>query len=134
MKTLIVDDSATARAVLEKMLEPYGACDNAYDGRQGLEAFRHALESNEPYDLVCLDILMPEMNGQEVLKEIRALEVSRGIWGGRGAKVIMTTMVDDSEHVIEALIEDIEAYLVKPIRKKELLNTLQSLGLITPKL
>ncbi|MEW5725324.1 MAG: response regulator [Thermodesulfobacteriota bacterium] len=129
MKSLVVDDSDSARVVLENLLAPYGPCDQAADGRTGVEMFRRALDSGQPYDLVCLDIVMPEMDGQTALKEIRACEAARGLWAGREVKVLMTTVVDDPDQVLEALTEGIEAYLVKPLGREKFIKALEELGL-----
>ena len=79
MKTLIVEDEFTSRRLLQKILAAYGECDIAIHGKEALEAFRLARDEREPYDLICLDIMMPEMDGQETLKMIRKTEEEMGI-------------------------------------------------------
>lgn len=130
MKALIVEDDFTSRKVLLKFLEPYGECDIAVDGKEALEAFIDASEAGEPYDLVFLDIMMPEMDGHGVLKSIRAHESSKGIEGRDVAKVIMTTALDDSSNVLEAFKSGCEAYVVKPIDKETLYHEMKKLGII----
>ena len=49
------------------------------NGKEAVEAVRNALETVEPYNLICLDIMMPEMDGQQALREIRDMEEARGI-------------------------------------------------------
>lgn len=130
MKILIVEDDIISQKVLKKFLSPYGTCDIAVDGDEGIKAFEKAWEEQAPYDLICLDIMMPEKNGQEVLKELRMIEESRGVNGLDGVKIIMTTALGDPENIKKAFREQCEAYLVKPIDKNKLLNTLAQLGLI----
>jgi two-component system chemotaxis response regulator CheY len=130
MKILIVDDDFTSRKLLLKILSDYGACDVAANGKEAIDAFNAALNEWEAYDLVCLDIMMPEMDGHEVLKEIRSIEKSKNIHGLDGAKVIMTTALDDSDNVKSAFREQCEAYLVKPIEKDKLVATLNEFKFI----
>ena len=129
MRFLVVEDAPIARKLLSIHLSDLGDCDVACDGKEGVKAFRAALEAGRPYDLICLDIIMPEMDGYRVLQEVRAVEESVGILGLDGVKVIMTTALDDSTNVLGAFGEGCEAYLVKPIRKDQLIVEMQKLGL-----
>lgn len=131
MRILIVEDEASSRHILNSYLNPYGECDNAGDGTEAVDAVKRSLESNSPYDLITLDIKLPNMNGMEVLNEIRRLEDEKGIPLGDGAKVIMTTALDDHKKVMEAFRNQCEVYLVKPIDKQKLIEHLQQLGLIS---
>ena len=118
MKCLIVEDEFTSRKLLQVYLSDYGNCFVAVNGHEAVEAFREALEENEPYDLICLDIMMPEMDGHETLKAIRRIESEHGIAGLDGVKVIMTTALEDSKDVMGAFKSGCEAYLVKPVEKE----------------
>ena len=129
MKTLIVEDDFTSRLLLQEFLRECGASHVAVNGREAVEAFLTAQDAGEPYDLVCLDIMMPEMDGQETLKRLRAAESESGIPAGDGAKVIMTTALGDGENVMAAFREQCDAYLVKPIDKAKLLDELHRLRL-----
>ena len=127
MKTLIVDDDRLCRELIQNVLSPYGRCDLAFDGREAAQAFRIALEDNEPYDLVCLDIMMPEADGHQTLEAIRELEHEHGIQGVAGVKVIMTTALTNPKHCIRAFKEGCEAYLPKPINHEHLLAQIEKL-------
>jgi two-component system chemotaxis response regulator CheY len=130
MKSLVVEDDFTSSLLLQEILKKYGPCLTAQDGQKALEAVRTASESGMPFDLICLDIMMPEMDGQEALQQIRALEEARGILASSGAKVIMTTALSDPKNVVEAFSGLADAYLVKPIDKARLLDELRKLKLI----
>lgn len=130
MKSLIVDDDFFSRRILQTMLAGYGECHVAVDGKEALFAFKQALAEETPYDVICLDIMMPEMSGQEVLKKIREIEASKNIVGNGSAKIIMTTALDDKENIKTAFREQCESYLIKPISKTKLINTLTEFGLI----
>jgi two-component system, chemotaxis family, chemotaxis protein CheY len=130
LKTLIVEDDFTSRLLFQEFLKNYGPSHIAVNGREAIEAVCRALEAGEPYDLICLDIMMPEMDGQEALKQIRKQEESRGILPPDGVKVVMTTALDDIKNVLAAYHGLCDAYLTKPIRKEDLLNELRKLKLI----
>ena len=70
-KVLIVEDEFTSRKILEDILSPYGQCDMVVDGNDAIKIFKLALKENDPYNLICMDIMMPKMDGQQALKEIR---------------------------------------------------------------
>jgi two-component system, chemotaxis family, chemotaxis protein CheY len=129
MRVLIAEDDSTSRRLLQKLLSPHGSCDVAVDGAEALLAFRQAWYEGSPYDLVCLDIMMPHMDGQEVLKAIRAFEEEIGVYGLRGVKVVMTTALDEFDDIMKAFAGQCEGYLIKPIEKALLLKEIKKLGL-----
>lgn len=130
MKSLVVEDDFTSRLFLSEMLRSFGETHVAVNGREAVEEFSASLEAGTPYDLVCLDIMMPELDGQDTLRQIRALEEERGILVGRGTKVIMVSALGDSGNVLTAFREMCDGYLVKPISKDKLHRQLQSLELM----
>jgi len=128
MKILVAEDEYIGRALLVEMLSPFGTCDIAENGIEALEMVKNSFES-KPYDLVCLDIMMPELDGQMVLQQIRELEAQRHI--ENSIKVIMTTALDDSGNIMRAFTQGAcEGYLTKPIDKVKLIEQIQELGLI----
>lgn len=74
MRILIAEDDLASRKVLYKFLSNYGECDITIDGMEALEAFMLAWDEGKPYDLICLDIMMPELDGVKTLKTIRDIE------------------------------------------------------------
>ena len=131
MRILIVEDDMTSRLLLRKMLEAYGTCDVAVNGKEAVEAFRQGLESAEPYALVCLDIMMPEMDGQAALRAIRGQEEAKALPPSRAAKIVMTTALRDLDNVTNAYRELCDGYLVKPILRDKLVGLLKELDLLT---
>ena len=130
MKTLIAEDDFVSRLLLQELLKTYGPVHTAFNGKEALEAVQLAYQSGEPYELICLDIMMPEMDGQQALKEIRALEEEKGILLSRWCKIMMTTALADKQNVLEAVRGKCDAFLVKPIQKAKLLEELRRLNLI----
>ena len=130
MRALVVEDDFRSRKLLQRLLAPYGECDISVNGKEALKAFRLAVGDDQRYDLVCLDIMMPEMDGHTVLEEIRKMEKADGILGLDGVKIIMTTALSDAKSIMRAFKSQCEAYLIKPIDKEKLLKQLQTLGLL----
>ena len=130
MKCLIVEDDFTARKLLQVYLREHADCDVAVNGKEAVEAVRDALDKEQPYDLLCLDISMPEMDGQEALKAIRKIEKEHGIVGLSGVKVIMTTAFGDKKNIMTAFNSGCESYLIKPINREKLFVEIEKLGLL----
>jgi two-component system chemotaxis response regulator CheY len=128
MKTLIAEDDFVSSNLLHGILLPYGRCTIATNGVEALHAFVTALEEEKPYNLICLDIQMPEMDGQETLRQIRSVEERRGIPAKERARVIMITAAGDLQNVKEAWKSQCEAYLVKPIEKQRLLDRIAEMN------
>ena len=130
MRTLIVEDDFTSRLFLQTILSLYGECHIAINGREAIEAYTKAGEEGRAYDLICLDIMMPEMDGQEALRKIREAEKAKGVDEGKGVKIIMVTALSDPRNVMKAHYQVCNAYLIKPIDKGKLLEHLRGFGLI----
>ena len=79
MRVLIVEDDLVGSRLMKKFLEADWFCHLAFDGKEAIEAFEAALKEEKPYDLLCLDIMMPEVSGIDVLKTVRRLEEKSGI-------------------------------------------------------
>lgn len=122
MKALVVDDDLTTRLVLQEILSRYAEVHSCVDGSEAVQAYTRALDHGSPYDLVCLDLFMPIMNGLEALKLIREEEERHGRPRQRGAKVIITSAAGDDESIGTAFQQLCDAYVVKPIDGEELLD------------
>ncbi|MBD3347309.1 MAG: response regulator [Chitinivibrionales bacterium] len=129
MKTLIVEDDFTSRLLIQEILRNYGQSHVAINGKEAVEAVQRALTEKEPYDLICLDIMMPEMDGHEALKKIRAAEESRGIASSDGAKIVMTTALGDIKNVSAAYNSLCDGYLTKPFDTTKMIEALKKLDL-----
>jgi two-component system chemotaxis response regulator CheY len=132
MKTLIVEDDPTSRLLLYTILRGYGECEQAADGREALAAILQAEKINKPFHLVCLDIMMPDIDGKEVLDTLRGLERASGRLPETWSKVVMTTAKDDVSTVNTSFYNLCDRYLIKPIDKAKLLSCLRELKLLTP--
>lgn len=131
MRALIVEDDFASREILQKILSTYGECRTARNGQEAIDAYRQAWDKSQPYDLICMDIMMPGLDGQEALRRIRQIEKELGIGSDQESKVIMVSALDDSQEVIDALYKgSASAYFVKPIQIDAFIQELKVLGLI----
>ena len=130
MRTLIVEDDFTSRLLLQTFLSRYGECHVAINGKEAVEAFRESQKTGTKYDLICMDIMMAEMDGQTAVREIRALEEAKGTLSTSGSKIIMVTALDDVKNVVKSFKMLCDAYLFKPVDTAQLLGHLKTLALI----
>lgn len=131
MKILVAEDDFTIRYVLQKMFNEFGECHPAANGREAVDLFKKAAEEGEAFDLVCLDIMMPELTGQEVLKKIREYEESRGLIRFKDrSKVLMITALNDYDNIKGSFRNFADGYLVKPVKKQVVLDELKKLELL----
>ena len=130
MKILLAEDDYVTRKAMDSFLSKYGECDVTVDGMEAVDAFMLALEEEEPYDLVCLDIMMPVMDGYQALMGIRNLEKERQIPADQAVKVIMTTALNDEKNVKMAFELGCTVYSGKPIDQARFEQALKKLGLI----
>jgi len=128
MKILIAEDDFASRKFLFKFLSQYGECDMTIDGEETIEAFSLAHDEGMPYDLICLDIMMPKMDGIKVLRNIREIEDEKGIDERERVKIIMTTALNDVKNVFDSFETGCQAYASKPIDTQKLVEVMKKLG------
>nr|WP_228354393.1 response regulator [Variimorphobacter saccharofermentans] len=118
---------------LQKYLSQYGECDIVVDGLEALDAYMISLKDEKPYDLICLDIMMPKVDGVKVLKNIRDMEIQKNIAADKRAKIIMTTALAETQFVQQAFEYGCNAYAAKPIDIEKLEEVLKKLDLVKDK-
>jgi len=116
---LLVDDSPTIRIVMQHLLGQYGfECDQAATGSAAIQQFVEQLKEPEPYELVCLDVGLPDVDGMSVLTQIRRLE--KEAVGRRTVHIVVLT-ADDSEQTVRSMLSDgADAYYLKPFDRAAL--------------
>ncbi|OGU18471.1 MAG: hypothetical protein A2076_12550 [Geobacteraceae bacterium GWC2_53_11] len=130
MRCLVVDDDEVGRELLILNLQGIASCDYAVNGREALEKYAASLDA-EPYDLILLDIVMPEMDGNEAAKTIRRMELERGITPDKGVNIIVLSSLNTPQDIIKSYVSaQSAAHLVKPLNAEKLKKTLRQLGLI----
>lgn len=130
MRILIAEDDFACRKFMLRFLSKYGECDITVDGIEAVDAFTMALEGKERYDLICLDIMMPVLDGYQALMQIRQKEEEFRIPPDKRAKIIMTTALNERRHVSKAFELGCTAYAGKPINQKKFVNVMKKLELI----
>ena len=130
MRILVVEDDYISRRLLCRYLEPYGCCEEAINGYEAVDSIRRAIAADQHFDLICLDIMMPGMDGQQALVLLRQMEAENNMPLGRGAKVVMTSAMEDNQYIMEAMNASADGYVVKPIEKRSFIETLKETGLL----
>ncbi|WP_283408278.1 response regulator [Anoxynatronum buryatiense] len=128
MKILIAEDDLGSRKFMQQFLKAYGECDMTVDGIETVDAFLLAWDEGEPYDLLCLDIMMPKLDGLKTLKIIRDLENDKHIPAEERVKIVMTTALNEQQTVYDAFDLGCEAFAAKPINQEKLREVLHNLG------
>lgn len=128
MRILIAEDDRVSRKFLFKFLSQYGECDIVVDGMEALDAILLSASDNATYDLICLDIMMPKVDGVQVLKAVRDLEIKNGIAPEKKSRIIMTTALAETQYVQKAFEIGCDAYAAKPIDIDKLAGVLKEMG------
>lgn len=130
LRILVVEDDFISRNLLVRMVQRFGSVDSAVNGLEAVQAVKAAHEAKHSYDLVFLDIMMPGMDGQTALTEIRSYEESNGVLAPDGAKVIMLTALGDAANVIQAFRGQCEGYVTKPYTLATIETQMKALGML----
>lgn len=132
MRSLIIEDDPTSRLFLQRFLEKYGEVVVAGDGQAGLYSFYEGLEHDKPFELVCLDLSMPNMDGMKALSLMRQAEDQRGISGDIGAKIVVVTSTTESKTILQSFRAGCAAFISKPFDVVKFKKQLRDFGLLKP--
>ncbi len=128
---LIVDDDELSCKILADVFSEFADCDTAANGRAGYELFVKAIIDGRPYDLICSDIIMPEMNGHEMVFQIRAREESLPITGYIRTRIFMISASGSPDDMTQAILDnDCDDYIVKPFHRDKLKSLLHKYELL----
>ena len=132
---LVVDDDFASRKVLNHYLSKYMDCYVAKDGVEAIQAFTESHSGHSPrFDLIALDILMPNIDGLQACKAIRQMERSKNLdTFGDETKIFIVSSLSDEKTIHKAVYEcQADTYLVKPINFEDLQRQLVRFRLIDP--
>jgi two-component system, chemotaxis family, chemotaxis protein CheY len=127
MKILIVDDDPASLKVLSLFMRPYGKVEISAYAKDALAVADHAFIEKSPFDLYMIDIMMPEINGHELLNEIRGMEKHYAV--NPPGKILMVSALSDTENIMKAFSAKCDAYIIKPVRMEKLEDELSKIGI-----
>jgi two-component system chemotaxis response regulator CheY len=130
MKMLILEDDFFHRKLMTRLLRQYGECVAVPTGPEAVSAFEQSIDEHSPFSVAFLDIMVPGMDGQKVLRALRDVEVNRNVPPEQRVKIVMVTALSDKQNITTAYQESCDAYLIKPYDEAKLIGTLQKLGVI----
>ena len=117
LRFLVIEDDPTVAGLLGYILRQHGDCELRETGESGTAAFREAWERDAPFDLIILDLFLPDLHGDAILKEIRAFESERGLLDARSRSIVLiNTASTDLNQMRQSLEQEPDGYLIKPIR------------------
>ncbi len=129
MKILVVDDEIISRKKMMQIVSKFGSCEGVENGKAALSVLQTSLETWKPYDLITLDVSMPDIDGTEILTTIRALEEERGLDEDERAKILMVTSHSDTE-TVKACLGKCNGYVIKPFNKEMMVDKMKKIGLL----
>ncbi len=127
MKCLIVEDNRQDSQLLSRMLMTYGNSDFAENGGDAFEIFKQAHAAEEPYDVIFLDIMMPGMDGNEVLRRIREWE-KNNLGNGIPVQIVMASSKSDTDTIISSYDDGCQHFFMKPYDKNDLFLLMEKMG------
>jgi two-component system, chemotaxis family, chemotaxis protein CheY len=129
MRILVVDDELVSRKKMEIIMRTFGECAAVDNGKAALKAFGDAIVKGAPFDLITLDVSMPEVDGTEVLYEIRKIEKKSNLPRKKWSKIIMVTAQMDKETVMLCIQVGCDSYITKPFDRAVIAKKLAELGM-----
>lgn len=129
MKVLVVDDEIVSQKKMLKIMEEFGECVSVASGQEAIDTFRQAWETGLPFELIFLDISMPDISGIDVLNKIRAIEKKKALTGANIVKVIMVTAHSHQDVVVGSMKAGCNNYIVKPFDRSKVVQKMKSIGL-----
>lgn len=134
MKILVAEDDFASRNFLQFLLRKYGDVDIAVNGMEALDVFGEALREGEPYEIIFMDIMMPEKDGLEAASDIREMERAHKVAPANEVKIIMATALSDVKTVFKAYNKsEATDYIVKPFTVEVVTAKLVEMGIINDK-
>ena len=128
MDILIVDDEIVSRTKMQTILKSFGDCTAVDNGQGAIDVFNKELSQGNAFDLITLDINMPDMGGEEVLIAIREIEKNNNIPNDKLVKILMVTSESDKEKVIACHSAGCDDYIIKPFNIETIQQKIEQFG------
>lgn len=130
MRILVAEDDRVSRKFMGEFMSAYGEVDVAVDGMEALDLYMDAIKKKKPYDLGCIDIMMPRVDGLKFVKVVRTLEAQHAEAGEHRLRIIMMTALADADYVDRAFKLGCDAYASKPVDTERVVEVMKNLGLL----
>jgi len=130
IKTLIVEDVIIIQRLLKHILGDRAECITETNGQSAVKRFSNEYFNGVPFNLVCLDFFLPEMNGLDILSYIRSFEDEIKLKKEERTKIMMVTSVSTPKTIKQAREMGCDAYIIKPFSIDDVQNELVRLGLV----
>ena len=128
MKILVVDDEIVSRKKMMRITTDFGSCEGVQNGKAALSVIKTSLEEWQLYDLITLDVSMPDISGVEVLNTIRKMEEAKRLDEEEQAKILMVSSISDMK-TVKACMGKCNGYMIKPFNKELVVDKLKKIGL-----
>ena len=128
MNILVVEYNPDSRKKMELIVSELGNYNIVDSGSAALDAFDNAWKDGFTFDVIFLDLSTPDMDGIDVLKNIRFLEKVRKLSKDAQAKILMMASNSDRETVVACLESGCDNYIIKPVDKELVTDKLKHLG------
>ncbi len=132
MRILIAEDDKDTSLLISQYLHQLGECEIVPNGDEAVKAYQKSFREEEPFELICLDIMMPRMSGHETLRKIREIENGEIKNHEQFTKVLMISALSDGDTILQSFLELCDGYLVKPITREDIYEKLTDIGLFEP--
>lgn len=129
MRFLIIDDETISRLTLERMLGNYGTCQSAGTGKAALTAFADALRKNEPFDVITIDLQLPDINGLQLMLKMQELERRIEDESFKPAIKLIISAHSKKELIISCVQRGCDGYIIKPFNRDTILGKIRKCGL-----
>lgn len=129
MRVLIVDDNKINRRFLESLLNKHADCYMDVNGKDAINTFEKSLEDKKYFDVILMDVMMPEVDGLQALNIIRDIERKMNIPKEDAVKVVVISALNNIIEVEMMLDEEKELFIHKPIQIEELIFVFKKLNI-----
>ncbi|MFZ1985959.1 MAG: response regulator, partial [Desulfatitalea sp.] len=129
MRILVVDDEAASRTKMQTLMWTFGECVATEHGSEAIKLFEEALTAGRAFQLITLDIEMPDLSGTEVLQRIRRIESDHQVGPDQRTKIIMVTGRSDKDQVVACVHCGCDAYIAKPFNLQLVRAKMEKIGL-----
>ncbi len=130
MKTLIVDDDTMVREALRHLLGQFGIVDEGENGVEGIRYIEESYRLNQPYNLILLDIVLPELDGYALIRKVRECEQTHNVELGKETKIVVISSRYDEPTILEAVGYGAMGVVQKPINSETVLNNIKRLRVV----